>query len=72
MRRIVITRSEGVWSFNRDGADALYASSPLNAAIAAQEYGESLRGKALGYIIRLDHHGTTSVDGLITLHTEVF
>lgn len=72
MRRIVITHSEGVWSFEREGTNNFYASSPLEAAIAAQQYGESLRGQALGYIIRLDHHGATSAEGLITLHTEVF
>jgi hypothetical protein len=73
MRRIVITHSEGLWSFERPGDNPIYASSPLDAANAAREYGETLRGtQALGYIIRLDHTGATGPDQMITLHTEVF
>jgi len=72
MRRIVITHSAGVWSFERNGQEPVYASSPLNAALSAREYGETLRGQALGYIIRLDHAGASGPDQLITLHTEVF
>jgi len=72
MRRIVITHSAGVWSFERNGQEPVYASSPLNAAIAARDYGETFRGQALGYIIRLDHAGATGSDQWITLHTEVF
>ena len=40
--------------------------------MAAMAYGETLRGTALGYIIRLDHPGAVSPEGMITLHTEVF
>jgi hypothetical protein len=72
MRRIVITNNNGVWSFEGHGSENVSAASPLDAAIAAREYGESLRGQALGYIIRLDHARATSAEELITLHTHVF
>ena len=73
MRRIVITHSEGIWWFQRQGKGPVHASSVLDAANAAREYGESLRGsQALGYIIRLDHAGADGPDQMITLHTEVF
>lgn len=73
MRRIVITCSEGIWWFERQGQGPMRASSALDAANAAREYGESLRGsQALGYIIRLDHAGAAGPDQMITLHTEVF
>jgi hypothetical protein len=73
MRRIVITHSEGIWLFERQGQAPIHASSPLDAANAAREYGETLRGsQALGYIIRLDHPGANGPDQMITLHNEVF
>lgn len=73
MRRIVIAQDGEVWSFDRQGLGPLSGPSPLRVAIAAMDYGESLRGTtALGYIIRLDHPGSTSADDLITLHTQVF
>jgi hypothetical protein len=73
MRRIVITRSEGIWWFERPGQGPVNASSALDAANAAREYGESLRGsQALGYIIRLDYAGADGPDQMITLYTEVF
>ena len=73
MRRIVIASNELGWVFARDGLEPIASKSPLLAAIAAKEYGESLRGStALGYIIRLAPANTTSPDELITLHTEVF
>ncbi|MGH8173615.1 MAG: hypothetical protein ACREPX_10725 [Rhodanobacteraceae bacterium] len=73
MRRIVITNSSGVWSFDRPSGERTGASSPLLAAVAAREYGESLRGtQALGYIIRLDHAGAAGPEAMITLHTEIF
>ena len=72
LRRIVISHKNGAWSFDRQGAEPVTADSPLRAAIAAMAYGETLRGTALGYIIRLDHPGAASPEGMITLHTEVF
>lgn len=72
MRRIVITRIASVWTFERHGQEPFYASSPLDAAIAARQYGETFRGQALGYIIRLDYSGANSPEGMITLHTQVF
>ena len=73
MRRIVITHNAGVWSFERPGEERVHASSALDAAMAAREYGESLRGtSALGYIIRLDHGLATTPEQMITLHVEVF
>jgi len=72
MRRIVITQNDGTWSFERQGQAPVIEKSPLRAAIAAMNYGESLRGHALGYIIRLDHPTATSPETMITLHTEVF
>lgn len=72
MRRIVITQNDSKWSFERPGDGAVTASSPLRAAIAAMAYGETLRGAALGYIIRLDHPGARAPDEMITLHIEVF
>jgi hypothetical protein len=72
MRRIVITPNNGTWSFERPGDGAVTADSALRAAIAAMAYGETLRGSALGYIIRLDHAGAKTPDEMITLHIEVF
>lgn len=56
----------------RPGDSAIVADSPLRAAIAAMAYGETLRGSALGYIIRLDHAAAKAPDEMITLHIEVF
>lgn len=72
MRRIVITQNNGSWSFERPGDSGVTADSPLRAAIAAMAYGETLRGAALGYIIRLDHTAAEAPDEMITLHIEVF
>ena len=72
MRRIVITQNNDTWSFERPGDHAVTADSALRAAIAAMAYGETLRGSALGYIIRLDHAGAKAPDEMITLHIEVF
>lgn len=72
MRRIVIKEREGSWMFDCENAAAVRAESPLKAAIAALEYGETLRGRALGYIIRLDHRRAGSPEDWITLHARVF
>jgi len=72
MRRIVITPNNGHWSFERPGDSDVTADSPLRAAIAAMAYGETLRGSALGYIIRLDHAAAKAPEEMITLHIEVF
>ncbi|HUD41964.1 MAG TPA: hypothetical protein VMR06_08195 [Dokdonella sp.] len=72
MRRIVIREHEGIWMFEGENADSVRADSPLRAAMAALEYGETLRGKALGYIIRLDHRRAGSPQDWITLHSRVF
>lgn len=72
MRGIVITHSVGVWSFERAPGDRGFGSSPLTAGIAARDFGETLRGKALGYIIRLDHSGAGPQESMITLHAQVF
>lgn len=72
MRRIVIKECEGMWMFDCDNAGPVRADTPLKAAMAALEYGETLRGKALGYIIRLDHRHAGSAQDWITLHSRVF
>jgi hypothetical protein len=73
MRRIVIAQNGDIWSFDRQGLGLMSGPSPLRAAIAAMDYGESLRGTtALGYIIRLNHPAATSPEEMITLHTQVF
>ncbi|MCR6699909.1 MAG: hypothetical protein NVV68_01480 [Dokdonella sp.] len=72
MRRIVIKEQEGIWTFDCDTAGAVHADTPLKAAMAAMEYGETLRGKAVGYIIRLDHRRAGSPQDWITLHSRVF
>jgi len=74
MRRIVIGQlGDDVWAFDRLNDAPVSASSPLRAAIAAMEYGESLRGTtALGYIIRLNHPGANAPEDMLTLHVEVF
>jgi hypothetical protein len=66
MRRILIAERTAGWSFDREH-DIAAAPTPLLAANEARIYGESLKGKALGYIIRLD----TGKD-LVTLHTQIF
>lgn len=73
MRRIVIAQDGEVWSFDRLGLGPVSGPSALRAAVAAMDYGESLRGTtALGYIIRLNYPGANSPDEMITLHTVVF
>ena len=72
MRRIVIKEHDGSWMFDCDDNGAVCAESPLKAAMAALEYGETLRGRTPGYIIRLDHRRAASPDDWITLHARVF
>ncbi len=72
MRRIVIKEQEGLWMFDCENADTVRADTPLKAAMAALEYGETLRGKTPGYIIRLDHRRAGSPQDWITLHSCVF
>ncbi|HEU4601174.1 MAG TPA: hypothetical protein VFS24_04360, partial [Steroidobacteraceae bacterium] len=67
MRRIVIFHTDGGWAFERPGDDMMITDSPLKAAIAAMQYGETLRGHAMGYIIRLDHGRATSPEDMIVL-----
>ena len=64
--------NNGTWSFERLGEREVVADSPLRAAITAMAYGETLRGSALGYIIRLDHAAANAPDEMIPLHIEVF
>jgi hypothetical protein len=66
MRRILIAQRSSGWGFDGDGKVVL-AESPLLAGVEAREYGESLQGRALGYIIRLD-----TGKELVTLHMRVF
>lgn len=66
VRRILIAERASGWSFDRE-QDVSSSSTPLLAANEARSYGDSLKGKAIGYIIKLD----TGSD-LVTLHTEVF
>lgn len=72
MRRIVIVEHEGAWSFQRDGEAPVVAESPLLAGVEAMKYGESLRGRALGYVVRLFVPEAKHAQDMITLHTRVF
>jgi hypothetical protein len=72
MRRIVIVECEGTWTFQRDGEPPVIADSPLLAGVEAMKYGESLRGRALGYVIRLFVPEAKQAKDMITLHTQVF
>jgi hypothetical protein len=66
MRRIMIAECNGGWCFDRDH-DVNKAPTPLLAANEARIYGDSLKGKTIGYVIKLD----TGTD-LVTLHTQMF
>lgn len=70
MRRILIAeRTLGGWGF--DWAEkVIIEPTPLLAAWQAREFGMTLVGRALGFIIRLDP-GRAGGE-LVTLHTEVF
>jgi len=70
MRKILISeRPLGGWGFDW-GDLPVIEPSRLLAAWQARQFGETLRGQALGYVIRLDVGHRTGE--LVTLHTEVF
>ena len=73
MRRITIFEREGTWRFSAPGdIRSPEHANALDAAIAARDYGDTLRGQALGYVIRLQP-ATLEVDHAgYTLHTCVF
>lgn len=53
MRRIVVMESETGWAFSRADGEVVCGRDALAIANRAAEYGESLRGSVLGYIIKL-------------------
>lgn len=73
MRRITVYESDGSWhvsSADREG-QADYRTI-LEAAVAAKAYGETLRGEAPGYLVRLQASSDIDQDQSIALHTERF
>lgn len=74
MRRITVFSSDGRWSFTPGVIDpGTTWTTALPAGNAAAVYGESLRGSALGYIIRILVPSSGTEGGhSFTLHTHVF
>ncbi len=70
MRRLLVIEDKGGWTFVHDGIVEPSYPTALHAGNAAVEYGKTLRGQALGYIVRLQ---LSRVDeDTTTLFTEVF
>lgn len=66
MLELIIQERHGGWGF--DGSDdSAVAKTPLMAALKAMEYGESLRGEEVGYVIK-----SWAGRDLVTLHFRVF
>lgn len=73
MRRITVFEREGTWRFSTpEGEHEGLHQNPLDAGIAAREFGETLRGHALGYVIRLNVAQLHGSDLGIALDTKVF
>ncbi len=73
MRRITVYQDHGTWhlsSNDRDG-QAAYRTI-LDAANAARTYGDTLKGEAPGYVVRLQTSPEVDLDQSITLHSECF
>ena len=73
MRRITVFERDGSWrfsSFKREHEGGHH--SALDAANAGREFGETLRGQALGYVIRLQIPYVVGSDLGVTIYTQVF
>jgi hypothetical protein len=72
MRRILVRQTTDGWYF--DHVDGARHSSPsaITTSMAAMAYGESFRGQALGYIIRLQTLRDVATDETTVLHSVVF
>lgn len=67
MRRIVVKEYEEGWEFIKADGEAVRGRDALLIANSAAEYGETLRGAVLGFIIKL-RVGMV----LVTLHARIF
>lgn len=70
MRRLLVIEDQGGWTFVHDGIVEPSYPTALDASNAAVKYGNTLRGQALGYIVRLQL--APGEDDTTTLYTEVF
>lgn len=73
MRRITVFEWDGSWRFSSpSGEHEARHHSALDAANAGRDFGETLRGQVLGYVIRLQIPYVVGSDLGITIHTQVF
>jgi len=71
MQRIVLRYEDRQWLLERDGQEVFSSPSLLEAAIAAKEYGETFRGRKIGYVIRLEHPETLP-ETMLIIHSQLF
>lgn len=73
MRRITVFEREGSWRFSSPaGEHEGRHQNALDAASAAREFAETLRGHALGYVIRLQIPYVVGSDLGVAIDTKVF
>ena len=73
MRRITVFEREGSWRFSSpQGEHKGEHRNALDAAIAGRDFGESLYGEALGFVIRLQIPYEAGSDAGVVIHSKVF
>lgn len=73
MRRITVFEREGGWRFSSpQGEHKGTYDNALDAAIAGRDFGDTLYGHALGFVIRLQIPYEAGSDAGIVIHSKVF